>query len=68
MTTIEQLEKRMSAMEQRIDELQRNLIPKQGKPGWLQHVMGRHDGDPAFKEVIRLGREFRESQRCDDNG
>jgi len=34
-----------------------------GKTGWLGKVRGAFAGDPAFDEMVRLGREFRESQR-----
>ncbi|MEX2216024.1 MAG: hypothetical protein WD768_18070 [Phycisphaeraceae bacterium] len=29
---------------------------------WIQQVAGTFENDPEFEEMIRLGREFRQSQ------
>ena len=40
-----------------------NGTPPAGKTGWLAKVQGSFANDPAFDEIVRLGREFRESQK-----
>ena len=35
-------------------------------PGWLAHMTGAFRDDPVFAEMVRLGREFREADRPDD--
>jgi hypothetical protein len=58
--TLTQLEKRVNALEQTVQHL------TQSKPvirrDWYRTHAGRFADDPAFHEIVRLGRACRESQ------
>ncbi len=63
MSTAE-LQERLERLESEVMEL-REIVSKQpAKPhpkAWLNTV-GLFKGDPEFQEIVRLGREYRESQ------
>lgn len=66
--TMAELERRMAAIEERVrllqDELTRRGEPiDKSDPRWVLANAGRFAGDPDFAEIVRLGREWRESQR-----
>lgn len=55
------VEERLSALESEVQAVKRQLA-KMGKPrAWLDDVAGSMEAWPEFEEVLRLGREFRES-------
>jgi hypothetical protein len=55
------VEERLSALESELRAVKRQLTTM-GKPrAWLDEVAGSMDEWPEFEEVLRLGREFRES-------
>ena len=59
------LEDRMTAMEQELEQLKQQLqadLPRNIEPGWKQ-IVGVFKDCPEFEEAVRLGREWRESQR-----
>lgn len=61
------VEDRLSALESELQAVKRQLATM-GKPrAWLDEVAGSMDEWPEFEEVLRLGREFRESA-CDAPG
>jgi hypothetical protein len=60
----ESLEKRVAALEQEVARL-RELIEankQEERPGW-EKIVGSFANDPIYEEAMRLGREYRESQR-----
>ncbi len=61
------LEERLMAMEREIAELRTRLeqpaAPK-GNP-WLDQIFGSFAGSEGHEEAVRLGREYRESQRME---
>lgn len=68
-------EKRLTELEIRLDTLQRLLeerlpaTPQSGakeKRGW-EAIVGTFANDPYYEEAMRLGREWRESQRADSD-
>jgi hypothetical protein len=65
MTTAE-LAKRVEALEKAVAELQAQVkgtpFPDPDRPWWRLDA-GRFRDDPVFEEIIRLGREYRESLR-----
>ena len=65
MTTTE-LEKRISAIEQRLESLDKRLQQQPAEPytnkRWLKEIWGSFAGDPAFLEAMRYGREWRERE------
>lgn len=52
------IEERLAAVEAAVLELRRQLSPPPD-PGWLAAVVGSQRGEPAFDEVLTLGREYR---------
>jgi len=43
-------------------------LPVDVPPEWFNRVAGMFENDPGFAEVVRLGRQFRESDRPPDDG
>ena len=57
------LEYRMAQVEEELARLKTKLEgANSGKPNWKQ-IVGVFADDPAFAEAMRLGREYRQSQR-----
>ncbi len=56
------IEQRLAAAEAAIAEI-RGQLPAPSKYGWLQDVIGSMRDEPAFAEVIALGRAFRQADR-----
>jgi hypothetical protein len=63
MTTEKMLEKRLEAVESAVAEIKRQLTASPPAPNWLERMTGSFKDEPAFEEVVRLGREFREADR-----
>ena len=55
------LEDRLSRLEQEMDGIKTLLHNQQGDKDW-RRIFGMSRDDPAFEELIQLGREFREQQ------
>jgi hypothetical protein len=62
-----QLEERLAAVETALGEIQRRLATLPSIPNWLDEVIGSFKDEPAFDEVIALGRAFRESEPYPDD-
>jgi hypothetical protein len=60
MATLEELEQRLIAVEAAVAEL-REQKKTTLDSNWLERIAGSCSDNPAFDEVVRLGREFRES-------
>ena len=59
------LEKRVEELEKTVAGLTASVgIPTRAKDPW--RTFGVFKDDPAFEEAVRLGREFREQQTCDN--
>lgn len=58
------LEERVAVLEKKFSEFERLLRPQARKKDWLR-TFGMFADDPGFEELVRLGREYRESQRSD---
>jgi len=59
LSTQERLEQRLTAVETAVSELQRRLATLPPAPDWVEQMSGAFKDDPAFEEVIALGRAFR---------
>ncbi|MBX3287865.1 MAG: hypothetical protein KF855_00845 [Acidobacteria bacterium] len=53
------LEKEISSLKQKVERLEKNDLP------WWKQIIGTFADDPAHEEAMRLGREYRVSQRED---
>lgn len=65
--TVAELAKRVDSLERDVASMkQRNGDAEQRQRHWLERIRCRWAGDPVLKEIIDLGREYRESMRPDD--
>ena len=67
MMTQTELEERLLAVEAALQEMQRRLATLRPAPHWLDAMIGSCKDDPAFEEVMALGRAFREAQPYPDD-
>ncbi len=65
----EQLTEDIAKLNSIVVELQRKVAFLEAKPkdNWLPAVLGRFKDDPEFDELVRLGKEFRETGRFPDD-
>ena len=54
------LERRISQLEHEVSLLKSHTT-EQGDRPWWERIAGRFENDPAFDEIVRLGREYRDS-------
>ena len=62
----EEFERRLAAVEQAVAELQRRLANAPDSQDWLYKVAGSVRDVEGFEEVLKYGREFRYSDRPQD--
>lgn len=62
MTTLATLEARLLAVETALHEIQCRLATLPPALNWLDEIIGSCKDEPAFEEVMALGRAFRASQ------
>ena len=60
--TVAQLERRLEKVEKTIEELTRRGAAEKS-PRWYATHAGRFANDPVFDEIVRLGKDYRDSQR-----
>jgi hypothetical protein len=58
-STQERIEERLAAVETAVSEIQRRLATLPPAPDWLEQIIGSCKDEPAFEEVIALGRALR---------
>lgn len=61
---VPEIEHRVATLEAEVARLKEQFeraVPKQGD--WLDEIYGAFENDPVYEEAMRLGREYRESQR-----
>jgi len=63
MATDPLIEQRLSALEAAVAELQRLVVVQAAAPNWLERFTGAFKDEPAFAEVLRLGRAIRDADR-----
>ena len=61
------VEERLAALEAEVAQLKTQLTQQKQETSipWWQQISGVFKDDPMFEEAMRLGREWRESQRMD---
>lgn len=64
---ITELEQRLTRLEAEVDALKRERVDATSvrKP-WWEEIRGTFKDDPDYVEAMRLGREWRQSQRVED--
>jgi hypothetical protein len=63
--TIQQLEERLSKLEQQVADLQSGSRPLRPLAN-VKDTFGMFANDPDFDEIVRLGREYREQGNSED--
>jgi hypothetical protein len=58
------LERRVAQLEQEVSLLKSQASGLSDQP-WWERIAGRFENDQAFDEIVRLGREYRESLRSE---
>ena len=60
------IEERLTALEREMTEVKNRLASGRLNGDWIAGITGSFADDPDFDEILRLGREFRDSQpACD---
>jgi hypothetical protein len=67
MMTQTELETRLLAVETALKAMERRLAALPSTSRWLDEVIGSFKDEPAFDEVIALGRAFREAEPYPDD-
>ncbi len=57
------LEKQVAELQQQVEQLRKRWPLTEPKPNWLEQISGSMADFPEFDEVLRLGREIRQSMR-----
>jgi len=60
--SVVELEKRIAALEKKVDSPVANPIKPQSSQRWLEQA-GKFAGDADYLEIVRRGRAYRESLR-----
>lgn len=61
--TLEEMEKRIIALEAELARVKAQQEPNKADPKWVAAQSGRFANDAGFDEIVRLGREYRKSQK-----
>jgi hypothetical protein len=59
------LEERLALVEAMLVDLQRQVETNSAPKSWLEQITGAFQDDPVFEEMLRYGREYRESDYPD---
>lgn len=62
MSSEQTIEVRLTAVETAIAELQQRLDSVAAPGNWIERITGSFKDEPAFEEVLELGRAFRASE------
>jgi hypothetical protein len=66
MATETSLEQRLTAVEQAVSALQQRLAHLPPATNWLARMTGSFKDEPAFEEVLAIGRAIRAADRPQD--
>jgi hypothetical protein len=61
--TLKELEARVAALEKEVKQLRAQLPGPAEQRHWWHDDAGRFENDPVFDEMVRLGKEYRDSLR-----
>ena len=56
------LEERIGRLEHDVAELKEKLDVKQQPSSWVDELSGTFEGDEGFREILRLGKELRDTE------
>jgi hypothetical protein len=63
--TMKELEARIAALEKEVAQLRARLPMPAEQRHWWHDDAGRFENDPVFDEIVRLGKEYRDSLHPD---
>jgi len=63
--TVAELTRRVEALEEAVRQLREQVGGAAGQRPWWRTGAGRFAQDPVFEEIVRLGREYRDSLHPD---
>ena len=63
MPTETSIEQRLAAVEEAVSELQQRLARLPAATNWVARITGSFKNEPAFEEVLALGRAIRAADR-----
>ncbi len=67
MSSESSVEARLTAVERELSDLKKRLpASHSGGSSWVEKIAGTFQGDAEFDEIVRLGREFRDSVENQD--
>ncbi len=61
MSESQTIEQRLSEVEKELAKLKQQLPLETDEKSWVERIAGTFKDDPDFDEIVRLGREFRQS-------
>lgn len=65
-TTPTQLEERVALLEDEVAQLKGAMQSSRSTEKWWHKLTGKYADNPDFEEAMRLGREYRASQKDDE--
>jgi len=57
------IEQRVAVLERDLAELKRRVASSESGKNWIEAMTGSMKDYPEFEEILRLGREYRRSQK-----
>ena len=67
MSDVTAVEQRLARIESELEAIKARLDPTT-KTDWISQMSGQFRNDPVFDEIVRLGKEIRDSEACEDDG
>jgi len=68
MSDTQQLEVRLAALEREFADFKQKYAANGSGRHWLQRMTGMFKDFPEFDEIVKLGREYRQSQTFETHG
>ncbi|ETX04413.1 hypothetical protein [Candidatus Entotheonella palauensis] len=57
------IEERLAAVEIAVKDLRSRLVNVPSSPNWLEQITGSFKNKPAFEDVLKYGREWRQADQ-----
>jgi len=67
MATDTEIVQRLTAVEDVVDKLQRQMATLAPPSDWLEQITGSFKDQPAFDEVLKFGQDLRSADRPSDH-
>jgi hypothetical protein len=61
------LESRLTLLETEVAHLKQQVAASAAQAPWWEKILGTFADDPMYEEAMRLGREYRQSLRSDED-